>query len=595
MKKLNLKLKNNRKGITLIALVITIIVLLILAGVTIAALTGDNGILAQANKAKEENEKAEIIEQIKSDIVDKQIENSGNISDDEVYEILQEYGTLKNDGQILIANKGNYEIYVSDIYKTQKEFVDAQLTITPIESWQYVLFDSDSTIVLKKYIGEEKKIFIPSTFMIDGKTYDTKIGNTNGSGNSWDGPFATNTTIEEVKFGYNVKGYSTSAYGLFYKCSKLVKVYNLPENYLNLGYSFGNCTSLKEAPTIPANVTSMNGCFTTCPVLEGNIYIESKNVTSANNCFDDTANNIILNIEKDSTTYTTFLEKISQWGNVKFAWETPNEVRISCWGDSLTAGAGGNGTTYPKTLQQLIGNSVTVTNLGVGGENSNNIAMRQGGIPIYVEDFTIPASTNRIEINIISENNSYIAFAQQGTSGLNPCYINDVEGNITYDSSTGKYYFTRTISGSEKKVDSRTQIITNGMKANKGDIIIIWAGTNDTKSIEDTITNIDAMLEYNANNKYIIIGLTYKNDIANINQTLQNKYGEHFLDIRSYILSNGLSDAGINPTQQDLIDIENGNIPSSLRYDNVHFNAMGYNIIAQQLYNKLSSLGYITK
>ena len=43
MKKLNLKLKNNRKGITLIALVITIIVLLILAGVTVATLTGDNG------------------------------------------------------------------------------------------------------------------------------------------------------------------------------------------------------------------------------------------------------------------------------------------------------------------------------------------------------------------------------------------------------------------------------------------------------------------------------------------------------------------------------------------------------------------------
>ena len=42
------------KGITLIALVITIIVLLILAGVTIATLTGDNGILGKANEAKTE-------------------------------------------------------------------------------------------------------------------------------------------------------------------------------------------------------------------------------------------------------------------------------------------------------------------------------------------------------------------------------------------------------------------------------------------------------------------------------------------------------------------------------------------------------------
>lgn len=46
----------NNKGITLIALVITIIVLLILAGVTIATLTGENGILTKATEAKTNTE-----------------------------------------------------------------------------------------------------------------------------------------------------------------------------------------------------------------------------------------------------------------------------------------------------------------------------------------------------------------------------------------------------------------------------------------------------------------------------------------------------------------------------------------------------------
>lgn len=41
-----------KKGITLIALVITIIVLLILAGVTIVTLTGDNRIITKSNKCK---------------------------------------------------------------------------------------------------------------------------------------------------------------------------------------------------------------------------------------------------------------------------------------------------------------------------------------------------------------------------------------------------------------------------------------------------------------------------------------------------------------------------------------------------------------
>lgn len=55
MERLNI---NKNKGITLIALVITVIVLLILAGVSIAMLTGENGILNQAKKAKEETERS---------------------------------------------------------------------------------------------------------------------------------------------------------------------------------------------------------------------------------------------------------------------------------------------------------------------------------------------------------------------------------------------------------------------------------------------------------------------------------------------------------------------------------------------------------
>lgn len=54
----------SQKGITLIALVITIIVLLILAGVSIAMLTGENGILTQANSAKSDTDKAQATEKI---------------------------------------------------------------------------------------------------------------------------------------------------------------------------------------------------------------------------------------------------------------------------------------------------------------------------------------------------------------------------------------------------------------------------------------------------------------------------------------------------------------------------------------------------
>ena len=62
-------MKTNSKGLTLIALAITIIVLLILAGVSIAAMTSDNGIIKQAQNAKEETEKANMEERIDQVII----------------------------------------------------------------------------------------------------------------------------------------------------------------------------------------------------------------------------------------------------------------------------------------------------------------------------------------------------------------------------------------------------------------------------------------------------------------------------------------------------------------------------------------------
>ena len=64
MEKFKNNIRKGNKGITLIALVITIIILLILAGITIGLVTGDNGILAQATRAKEETEIAQEKEEI---------------------------------------------------------------------------------------------------------------------------------------------------------------------------------------------------------------------------------------------------------------------------------------------------------------------------------------------------------------------------------------------------------------------------------------------------------------------------------------------------------------------------------------------------
>ena len=80
------------KGVTLIALAVTIVVMLILAGVTISVLNGENGIVKKAQKAKEESKIKELKEKVRIDIAGKRVENiNGELRVSVLKEILDKY------------------------------------------------------------------------------------------------------------------------------------------------------------------------------------------------------------------------------------------------------------------------------------------------------------------------------------------------------------------------------------------------------------------------------------------------------------------------------------------------------------------------
>ena len=90
-----LKLYNKENGITLIALVITIIVLLILAGVSIAMLTGQNGILTQAQRAKASTEQANAKEKIELAVTGAIAKSTnGSLTIENLKEELSNYGIM---------------------------------------------------------------------------------------------------------------------------------------------------------------------------------------------------------------------------------------------------------------------------------------------------------------------------------------------------------------------------------------------------------------------------------------------------------------------------------------------------------------------
>ncbi len=141
----------NQKGITLLVLVITIIILLILAGITISALTGDNGIIENAGKAKEETEIANEKEIVEKATVQAMGNNKyGNIEEDELQsELDKETGEGKTDA----TDIGN------------------ELEVVFIDSNRYYVVDKDGNVGEAQEIIKDKN---PGDITIgkDGETLD---------------------------------------------------------------------------------------------------------------------------------------------------------------------------------------------------------------------------------------------------------------------------------------------------------------------------------------------------------------------------------------------------------------------------------------
>ena len=173
------KLKES-KGITLIALVITIIVLLILAGVTIATLTGDNGILKKAGDAKTQTEQAKEDENLKIAI-------AGSYGTDGKLNLKDLKDNLENQG--INYDKNNTGFPLEVIVNGEKKKIDANGNI--IESIQSLKTKGtvfkDTTTLEDTYgnqvtipkgfkIADDSATEVTGGIVIEDATYTNTIG-----------------------------------------------------------------------------------------------------------------------------------------------------------------------------------------------------------------------------------------------------------------------------------------------------------------------------------------------------------------------------------------------------------------------------------
>ena len=170
------KLKG-RNGITLIALVITIIVLLILAGVTIASITGENGILSKATNARDNNTKASAEERVKTEVLGS-YGSDGKLSLDDLNKNLTNIEGLKYNGDVISSsnkikslpatvNVDGYNILISE------EDIETIKTIEEAKSNDMLTKNEDTPITV-----DNKIVKIPAGFKVaddSGNTIDEGI------------------------------------------------------------------------------------------------------------------------------------------------------------------------------------------------------------------------------------------------------------------------------------------------------------------------------------------------------------------------------------------------------------------------------------
>jgi len=170
--------KKSNEGITLISLVVTIIILIILAAVSINLVLGQNGLITRTQTSGREYEKAGIIETIRNDIYVKQIDKlkngqDGKLTESELNAILKGHGDVN--GENFAPTGKNYEIPIVEIYN-EGFATEKDKTVADIQGEKV----TENTVVEDEY---GNKITVPGGFEItsDADTVPEGIVITDGT------------------------------------------------------------------------------------------------------------------------------------------------------------------------------------------------------------------------------------------------------------------------------------------------------------------------------------------------------------------------------------------------------------------------------
>ena len=278
-----------------------------------------------------------------------------------------------------------------------------------------------------------------------------------------------------------------------------------------------------------------------------------------------------------------------------YLWDAVNSneytTDLCFWGNSLTVGTGGSGTTYPNVCASELG-ITSFKNCGVGGENANTIACRQGGDSLILKPGNV-SEYSLSELKDIYGTQCNPLRQGSGNNSVNPIYINGVKCTLSISqTSTTDPNAKYTITGYNDKLLAETPVKFAGCDI-KSKITVIFVGQNGP-GLAERLSIIDSMIS-KINDKYIVMGLSSGSTASRSDEESQmlSKYGVHYFNTRNMLSKYGMSIMNLTPTTSDVNEMNKGEVPSSLRSDSIHLNANGYTALGKMLAQKIRACGYV--
>ena len=359
-------MKRKNSGVTLIALIITIIVLLILAGVTIASVVGDNGILNQATNASEKTRIEQVQEQVDLWNSEKEIaKTSGgtvtsendflqNLIDNEIVE--EEEIDRKNQ----IITIGETEIYygggpdLTDIYVAL--YTDGTLVFNNVNEFDEALLSKEYGNIA--YLEENQGIpwHSDSNSITTAKFLNKIVPKTTSR---WFYYLTKLTTIQNIE-NLDTSRVVDMSY-MFFACFTLTTVdlsnFNT-EKVTDMSQMFSNCgdiNNLNLSSFDTSKVTDMNNMFHACTDLT-KLDLSSFNtekVTDMSQMFDSDRNLTSLNLSSFDTSKVTDMSQM--FGNCKSLTELDLSKFDTSKVDSYWCMFGTNNDFLPASVTIYIG------------------------------------------------------------------------------------------------------------------------------------------------------------------------------------------------------------------------------------------------